>query len=218
VNVCGKTKELKMLKNMSKIVMVVLAGMLVSGCASSRQSTQGQTTTTRKIETRFYAEDRPRVDQEMKGNFGYIMGTPQPEDRSDFKNTRRVYVLEVVHNVEEALKMEEVKIEPYVPAPSQKLPPVRQQQERPEWSRPVALPPLDEVRPARTETYEDYVIQEGDTLQKISKNFYGSYSQWTKIYDVNKDVLKDPNRIRAGITIRIPLTGEAPGAPAENLK
>ena len=46
------------------------------------------------LTTRSYVEDKPRVDQEMSGgNFGYVGGQPTPEDRSELKKTRKVYVL-----------------------------------------------------------------------------------------------------------------------------
>ncbi|MBF0595345.1 MAG: LysM peptidoglycan-binding domain-containing protein, partial [Candidatus Omnitrophica bacterium] len=50
----------------------------------------------------------------------------------------------------------------------------------------------------------EYKVEKDDTLQKISKKVYGSYSKWTKIYDANKDVIKDPNRLKPGITLKIP--------------
>ncbi len=50
----------------------------------------------------------------------------------------------------------------------------------------------------------DYTVQKDDTLQTISKKFYNSYSKWPKIYDANKEIIKDPNRIKPGITITIP--------------
>lgn len=204
-----------MLKNMTRLLMVLCIVVLVTGCASTRAATPGQTSTKKKIETRFYVEDRPRVDQEMEGNFGYISGTPQPEDRSQYRKTRRVYVLEVVQNVPEALEMNDAVIEPYVPAPAATLPPP--QRRAAPAPQPIVIPDLDDVRVApQEEQFENYVIQEGDTLQKISKKFYGSYSQWTKIYDANKDVLTDPNRIKPGILIRVPLSGSS--APVENLK
>lgn len=210
-----------MFRNMTRLLLVLFAGIFVVGCASAR-TTPGQSVTTRKLETNFYVEDRPRVDQEMTGNFGYIMGTPQPEDRSQYRDTRRVYVLEVTKNVEEALQMQEVKIDPYVPSPSRDIPPAPRAKEaaQPDWAKPVVIPAFDDNREmqAAVPEYEDYVIQDGDTLQKISKKFYGSYSQWTRIYDANKDVLKDPNRVRSGIKIRIPLSGEGATTPVENLK
>ena len=43
-----------------------------------------------------------------------------------------------------------------------------------------------------------------DTLQKISKKVYGSHGKWTKIYDANKDKIKNPNFVKPGTVITIP--------------
>ena len=46
-----------------------------------------------------------------------------------------------------------------------------------------------------------YIIQSGDTLGTISKDKYGTPSKWRKIYNNNKPLIKDPNKIYAGFTI-----------------
>ena len=35
--------------------------------------------------------------------------------------------------------------------------------------------------------------------------FYDSYSKWPKIFEANKNVIKDPNRIKPGIVLQIPV-------------
>ncbi|MBI5023505.1 MAG: hypothetical protein HZC18_00685 [Candidatus Omnitrophica bacterium] len=49
------------------------------------------------INLRTYAEDRPRVDQEISGigNAGYIGGSMQSSTLAQRKTTRKVYVMEV---------------------------------------------------------------------------------------------------------------------------
>jgi len=49
-----------------------------------------------------------------------------------------------------------------------------------------------------------YTVQAGDSLSKISKQFYGDANQYMKIFDANRDKLKDPNQIRPGQELRIP--------------
>jgi len=44
----------------------------------------------------------------------------------------------------------------------------------------------------------------GDNLSKIAVKYYGDASLYTKIFEANKDVLKDPNKIRVGQKLRIP--------------
>lgn len=48
---------------------------------------------------------------------------------------------------------------------------------------------------------ETYTIKSGDTLSKIGQNHGVS---WQKIYEANKDTIKDPDKIFPGQTIRIP--------------
>ena len=52
---------------------------------------------------------------------------------------------------------------------------------------------------------EYYVIKSGDTLGKIAKNYYGNASQYPRIFEANKEVIEDPDKIYPGQKIRIPL-------------
>jgi nucleoid-associated protein YgaU len=49
-----------------------------------------------------------------------------------------------------------------------------------------------------------YVVQAGDSLSKISKQFYGDANQYMKIFEANRDRLSDPNKINAGQELVIP--------------
>jgi LysM repeat protein len=49
-----------------------------------------------------------------------------------------------------------------------------------------------------------YTVQPGDSLSKISKQFYGDTSKYMKIFEANKDKLSDPDKIRAGQELVIP--------------
>lgn len=48
-----------------------------------------------------------------------------------------------------------------------------------------------------------YVVKAGDTLWKIAAEHYGDGSLWTKIYEDNRDIIRDANMIRVGLEIRI---------------
>jgi nucleoid-associated protein YgaU len=41
-------------------------------------------------------------------------------------------------------------------------------------------------------------------LSKISKQFYGNPNDYMRIFNANKDKLKDPNRIEVGQELNIP--------------
>ena len=51
---------------------------------------------------------------------------------------------------------------------------------------------------------EFYVIQKGDTLWKIAEKAYGDGSKYNRIVEVNREVIRDPNKIFPGQKIRIP--------------
>ena len=52
---------------------------------------------------------------------------------------------------------------------------------------------------------EYYIIKKGDTLSAIAKQFYGKPNDYPKIFEANREVIKDANLIFPGQKIRIPL-------------
>ena len=59
--------------------------------------------------------------------------------------------------------------------------------------------------PSQTEKVEYYVIEKGDTLSGIAKKFLGNAMDYPKIFEANREVIKDPNLIYPGQKIRIPM-------------
>jgi nucleoid-associated protein YgaU len=51
---------------------------------------------------------------------------------------------------------------------------------------------------------EFYVIEKGDTLWEIADKAYGDGTKYTKIVEVNREVIKDADKIFPGQKIRIP--------------
>ena len=49
-----------------------------------------------------------------------------------------------------------------------------------------------------------YTVKPGDTLSKISKEFYGDPNRYQKIFEANRDKLENPDKIRAGQELSIP--------------
>ncbi|KQC12940.1 MAG: hypothetical protein APR63_09795 [Desulfuromonas sp. SDB] len=49
-----------------------------------------------------------------------------------------------------------------------------------------------------------YTVKSGDTLSGIAKEQYGDASKYPKIFEANKPMLKDPNKIYPGQVLRIP--------------
>jgi nucleoid-associated protein YgaU len=63
---------------------------------------------------------------------------------------------------------------------------------------PAAIP---ELEPTLGGTY---VVVEGDSLSKIALRQYGNASKWRRIYEANRDAIKDPDLIYPGQELRIP--------------
>jgi LysM repeat protein len=51
---------------------------------------------------------------------------------------------------------------------------------------------------------QQYTVKAGDTLGKIAEQFYNTGTKWEKIYEANKDVLKNPHYIFIGMKLTIP--------------
>jgi nucleoid-associated protein YgaU len=49
-----------------------------------------------------------------------------------------------------------------------------------------------------------YEVKAGDSLSKIAKSVYGDASAYPRIFDANKPMLTDPNKIYPGQQLRIP--------------
>jgi len=52
---------------------------------------------------------------------------------------------------------------------------------------------------------EYYIIQKGDTLSKIAKHYYADANAYPRIFDANREVIKNADLIFPGQKIRIPL-------------
>ncbi len=58
--------------------------------------------------------------------------------------------------------------------------------------------------PAAEEETEFYVIEKGDSLSKIAKQYYGDAMKYPAIFEANREVIKNADLIYPGQTIRIP--------------
>lgn len=55
---------------------------------------------------------------------------------------------------------------------------------------------------------EKYLIKTGDTLGSISDDVYGTKKKWKKLYENNRQMIKDPNRIYAGFYLYYQMSDE----------
>jgi nucleoid-associated protein YgaU len=51
---------------------------------------------------------------------------------------------------------------------------------------------------------QKYTVRSGDSLSKISQQFYGSAHDYMRIFYANKDKISDPNKIQPGMELTIP--------------
>ena len=51
---------------------------------------------------------------------------------------------------------------------------------------------------------QTYTVKSGDTLSKISQQFYGSSNEYMRIFYANRDKLADPDKIQVGQQLIIP--------------
>ncbi|MFY1824967.1 LysM peptidoglycan-binding domain-containing protein [Myxococcus fulvus] len=52
--------------------------------------------------------------------------------------------------------------------------------------------------------YGFYTVKSGDTLGKLAKDIYGNAKLYPKIFELNKDQLKDPDQIKVGQKLKLP--------------
>ena len=65
-------------------------------------------------------------------------------------------------------------------------------------------PPAAKAQAASSSAGRSYTVKPGDSLSKISQQYYGKASEYNKIFEANKDKLDDPDHIKAGMTLLIP--------------
>lgn len=73
-------------------------------------------------------------------------------------------------------------------------------------SLPVAQQASQQAGAAAGGGLQTYTVQSGDTLSKLAQRYYGDASQYMRIFEANKDKLKDPDKIQVGQQLVIPQT------------
>ena len=49
-----------------------------------------------------------------------------------------------------------------------------------------------------------YTVQKGDSLSRIAKNLLGDANAWKRIFEANRDVLDNPDKIFPGQVLKVP--------------
>ncbi len=137
--------------------------------------------------------EMPRVDLELSGgNRGFLAGTPPPA--GELKATREMIQtdIEIPSFYKAKRSGAQVGLESIAP--------------------PETEPDREAAVPETPAKYDIYVVQKGESLWSIAakSEIYGKASTWRQIYDANRDQLKSPDQVRAGMTLKIP-RGELAG-------
>jgi hypothetical protein len=70
----------------------------------------------------------------------------------------------------------------------------------PDWENDL----VTDLKVANTDIYGYWMVKPGDNLTKIAEAIYSDAGWVTKIFEANKDILKDPNVIHPGQKLKIP--------------
>ena len=151
---------------------------------------------------RTYSVTKDRVDQDLStGNRGFLTGESKTPEEIPRKKTRQVHVVEM-----ELRPLAEGRAKSAVAEPG--VSPVesgKEAVEKPSQVSEIKTVFASPVEPSKTIAMKKYTVLKGDTLQSISKKFFGTTKRWQDIYKANSDVLKSPDKIYPGQIINIPI-------------
>lgn len=154
---------------------------------------------------RTYSAVKDRVDQEAGGNQGYLTGSAPAGAQAPKKFTQRATrVVEI--EMRSPVKFEKLK-EPPKPIEQPETRDISLEGNRGylEGQHPAFDPnQAESTQGTAAAKYDTYIVKKDDTLQKISAQFYGTTKKWAKLFEVNKDKLKSPDKLKAGQELRIP--------------
>jgi nucleoid-associated protein YgaU len=161
---------------MSNIALLLaLAGLaLTAGCRSATK-----------------LSEVPRVDLQLEGgNRGFLVGTAPPA--GELKTTRQIVesTIEVPSFYRAKRTGAKVSLDDVAP---------------PEMAAGEDVE-IAEAAPGGAQVFDVYVVKKGDSLWSIAARpeIYGKATKWRQIFDANRDLLKSPDRVRPGMTLKIP--------------
>lgn len=74
----------------------------------------------------------------------------------------------------------------------------------PSWSQEVVADVKATGGPAAAAAPATYTVQSGDTLSKIAKDHLGNANAYMEIFNLNRDQLSDPDKIKPGQVLKLP--------------
>jgi NitT/TauT family transport system substrate-binding protein len=82
-------------------------------------------------------------------------------------------------------------------------------QPAPTVEQPQPVRPSEKTATPGGSAAQQYVVKGGDTLSKIALQFYNSMHKWEKIYEANREQVKNPHYIFIGMKLIIPADDQA---------
>ena len=70
----------------------------------------------------------------------------------------------------------------------------------PGWENEVVA----DIKVANKDIFGIYTVKSGDTLSKISKKYLDNPNRYSEIFNLNKDILTNPDLINVGQRLKIP--------------
>ncbi len=64
-----------------------------------------------------------------------------------------------------------------------------------------------DIKVDKTDAYGYHVVKPGDSLSKIAKSAYDNAGDYMRIFEANKDILKNPDLIHPGQRLKLPNKG-----------
>jgi nucleoid-associated protein YgaU len=74
----------------------------------------------------------------------------------------------------------------------------------PDWKNDIVADIKVTGGPATAKGARTYTVKSGDTLSKIAKEHLGDGNAYMKIFELNRDQLKDPDQIKPGQVLKLP--------------
>ena len=146
-----------------------------------------------------YSVLKERPDREMAGNQGYVMGGSSQKKETTQKK-RKTYVTEIEFGKQEYEQKEAVSVQQLSEEATADDYYILEE-------KPIVLDELSsQAQEEASQTMTTYVVKKGDTLEKIAArpDVYNNKNKWHKIYEANKDIIKNPDRIKPGQVLKIP--------------
>lgn len=159
--------------------------------------------------------EKPRTDLEVKGNAGCLQGECKDVTKaSKLSEKRLISVLEFelgktkkeLAKEQEDIGRRQEQVETYKSnlGRSVNVDEIKVEEEEDIVFEPSVLENQSSGPSGEIAITQTYVVQKGDTLQKISQKFYGTTKKYLYLYENNRDVLKSKDSLRVGQKLVIP--------------